>query len=151
MSYEQSNVFTGASIADIDLIGTLSISFMTIGAPFATAWCKRYRPRSVIWSGSAIFLIAAMLASVSQYVWQFHLTQGLLCGIGVCLTYMPAVTIAPTWFDKRRGLAMGIVLAGTGVGGVIWAPILHALITKVGFRNTLRISGVICFIFVSSP
>jgi MFS family permease len=61
---------------------------------------------------------------------------------------MPAVTIAPTWFDKRRGLAMGIVLAGTGIGGVIWAPILHALITKVGFRNTLRISGVICFTFM---
>lgn len=149
LSYDESSPFSGASTAEIDLIGTLSISFMFMGGPFATAWCKRYQPRFVILSGAVIFLLALMLASVSEHLWQFQLTQGLLLGIGVCITYMPAVTIPPTWFDRRRGLAMGIVLAGTGVGGVLWAPILRTLISKVGFRNALRISGSICSTFIA--
>lgn len=149
LSYDESSPFSGASTAQIDLIGTLSVSFMFMAGPFATAWCKRYRPRYVIWLGAAIFLLASMLASVSAHLWQFQLTQGLLLGVGICITYMPAVSIPPTWFDRRRGLAMGIVLAGTGIGGVFWAPVLRALISKAGFRNTLRISGAICSTFMA--
>jgi MFS family permease len=48
---------------------------------------------------------------------------------------MPAVTIAPTWYGPRRGLAMGIILAGTGVGGLIWAPAITAMNKSLGFRR----------------
>lgn len=150
MSQDPSSPFFGSSPAQIDLIGTLAISFMTIGAPFATAWTKRYPPYMVVWSGGVVFLAALILASFSQRLWQFELTQGFLGGVGTCLTYMPAVTVAPTWFTARRGLAMGIVLSGTGVGGVVWAPILHAMIARIGFRNTLRASGAIAFVLITA-
>ena len=42
----------------------------------------------------------------------FSLTQGLLLGLGTCFSYIPAVTVTPGWYDKRRALAMGIVLSG---------------------------------------
>ncbi|KAL9620514.1 MAG: hypothetical protein Q9160_004983 [Pyrenula sp. 1 TL-2023] len=150
LSHDPSSPFSGSSPAEIDLIGTLAISFMTIGAPFATAWTKRYPPYMVVWSGGVVFFAALLLASFSQRLWQFELTQGFLGGVGTCLTYMPAVTVAPTWFTARRGLAMGIVLSGTGVGGVVWAPILHAMIARIGFRNTLRVSGAIAFVLITA-
>lgn len=150
MSHVPSSPFYGASPAEIDLIGTLAVSFMTIGAPFATAWTKRYHPRLVIWAGGGFFFAAFMLASFSQKLWQFELTQGLLAGIGTCLSYMPPVTVVPTWFGAHRGLALGIVLSGTGIGGVVWAPVLHAMNVKLGFRNTLRISGSLAFILLSA-
>jgi MFS family permease len=43
---------------------------------------------------------------------------------------------------------MGIVLSGTGVGGVFWAPVLRLLNTQIGFRNTLRVSGGVSFLMV---
>ena len=61
---------------------------------------------------------------------------------------MPAVTVTPTWFTARRGLGMGTILAGTGVGGVAWAPALRALISSLGFRNALRITGGTSFVLV---
>jgi MFS family permease len=61
---------------------------------------------------------------------------------------MPSVTIAPTWFSRHRGLAMGIILSGTGIGGIAWPLALRALIDRVGFRNTLRISGAMSFILI---
>ncbi|KAF4767324.1 hypothetical protein HAV15_009930 [Penicillium sp. str.  len=108
MSKEPNTPFTGATPAQIDLIGTLSIALMTIGAPFATAF--------------------------SQHLWQFILTQGILLGMATCLTYMPSVTVAPTWFTLHRGLAMGIILAGTGIGGVAW-PLAFSQITRIQAEN----------------
>ncbi|EXJ73049.1 uncharacterized protein A1O5_04198 [Cladophialophora psammophila CBS 110553] len=149
LSHDPSSPFYGSSPAMIDLIGTLAISLMTIGAPYATAWTKRFPPQFVIWAGGIVFSLALLLASFGQRMWEIQLTQGLLCGMGTCLSYMPAVTVAPTWFTARRGLAMGIVLSGTGIGGVVWAPVLHGLITKTGFRNSLRISAAVAFVLIS--
>jgi MFS family permease len=148
MSKQPNTPFTGATPAQIDLIGTLSIALMTIGAPFATTWTKQYTPRNVIWASGIIYSGSLVLASFSQSLWQFILTQGFLLGIGTCFIYMPSVTVAPTWFSLHRGLAMGIILAGTGIGGVAWPLAFRYLIESVGFRNTLRITAGISFILV---
>ncbi|MCJ1380158.1 hypothetical protein MMC17_003261 [Xylographa soralifera] len=145
-----SGPFADASPASIDLIGTLAVSLMTIGAPFASAWTKTYSPRSVTLFGGLLFAAANIAASFGQQLWHFVLTQGLLLGCATCLTYIPAVTVAPGWFDGRRGLAMGVILSGTGLGGVVWAPLLRYLNASIGFRNTLRITGVASFILISA-
>ncbi|CDM37188.1 hypothetical protein CBS147339_7605 [Penicillium roqueforti] len=148
MSKEPNTPFTGATPAQIDLIGTLSIALMTIGAPFATAWTKQYPPRYVIWASGIIHSSALLFASFSQHLWQFILTQGILLGMATCLTYMPSVTVAPTWFTLHRGLAMGIILAGTGIGGVAWPLAFRYLIESLGFRNTLRVTAGISFALI---
>ncbi|BEJ15428.1 hypothetical protein CspHIS471_0500330 [Cutaneotrichosporon sp. HIS471] len=143
MSEEPNTPFTGASPVAIDIIGTLSAAFMTIGAPIANAWTKRFSPRVAVLIGAGLSFTASMLASYSQSLWQFILTQGFLMGLGTCFSYMPAATVAPMWFGRRRGLAMGIILSGTGIGGLVWAPAMHALNENLGFRNALRISGAV--------
>ncbi|KAI9731624.1 MAG: hypothetical protein M1818_007754 [Claussenomyces sp. TS43310] len=140
--------FEGVSPAEIDLIGTLSVSLMTIGAPFASAWTKTYSPRTVTIFGGVLYAVANIAASFGQRLWHFILTQGLLLGCATCLTYIPAVTVSPGWFDSRRGLAMGIILSGTGLGGVAWAPLLRYLNATIGFRNGLRASGAIAFVLI---
>lgn len=44
---------------------------------------------------------------------------------------------------------MGIILSGTGLGGMAWAPILRYLITAISFRNTLRVTGVVAAAMIS--
>lgn len=147
-SAEGRNPFTGATPAQIDLIGTLAISLMSLGAPFASAWCKSYSPCTITFAGGVIFGLSNILASFGQKLWHFILTQGVLLGCGVCLTYIPAMTVAPVWFTTHRGLAIGIVSSGTGVGGVAWAPLLRYLNNRMGFRNTLRLAGGVSFILL---
>ncbi|MCJ1478240.1 hypothetical protein MMC13_006917 [Lambiella insularis] len=142
--------FDNASPAEIDLIGTLAVSLMTIGAPFASAWTRTYSPRSVSLFGGVLFAAANIAASFGQKLWHFVLTQGLLLGCATCLSYIPAVTVTPGWFDGRRGLAMGIVLSGTGLGGVVWAPLLRYLNATIGFRNTLRVTGAVSFVLITA-
>jgi hypothetical protein len=56
------------------------------------------------------FYILPLIMIVTKFI--SSLTQGLLLGLGTCLSYIPAVTVTPGWYDKRRALAMGIVLSG---------------------------------------
>ncbi|KAH8797941.1 major facilitator superfamily domain-containing protein [Xylogone sp. PMI_703] len=140
--------FTGASSAKIGLIGTLSVSLMTMGGPLVVGWTKLYSPRSVVCLSGLVFGAANIFASFSHRLWQFLLSQGVLVGVGACMAYIPAVTVVPTWFNKRRGLAMGIVISGSGVGGVCWAPALRAMNDKIGFRDTLRLTGSLSFLLI---
>ncbi|PWY91635.1 MFS monocarboxylate transporter [Aspergillus sclerotioniger CBS 115572] len=149
LSRKPGTPFTGATPAEIDLIGTISVSLMTIGAPFAVAWAKRFSPRMVSFAGGFVFGLSLVVASFGTQLWHFELAQGLLNGIGTCLCYMVPVTIAPTWFTHHRGLAMGIILAGTGVGGLVWAPALTACVNNLGYRNTLRMTGGLSFALIS--
>lgn len=140
--------FTDTSSAIISLVGTLSIAIMSMGGPYAMSWAKVSSPQLVIMSGGVVFGLGCILASLSQYVWQFALTQGLLVGMGTCMAYVPTMSVAPTWFDRRRGLAMGIVISGSACGGMIWPPVLRAITSRIGFRNALRISGCMVILFV---
>ncbi|KAH9276703.1 hypothetical protein BASA83_000836 [Batrachochytrium salamandrivorans] len=68
---------------------------------------------------------------------------GSLGGAGLPLFSIPAGhlsdNILPDWFIKRRGLATGIAVAGSGLGGLMLGPVLRILISNVGWRWTLRI------------
>ncbi|KAJ5455502.1 major facilitator superfamily domain-containing protein [Penicillium daleae] len=150
MAKKPGTPFTGASPAKIDLIGTISASLMTIGAPYTVAWAKYFCPQAVSLVGGVIFGLSLIAASFGTALWHFQVTQGLLLGIGTCLSFVVPVTVAPSWFANHRGLAMGIILSGTGIGGLVWAPALQACVDGIGFRNSLRLTGALSFALIST-
>lgn len=78
------------------------------------------------------------LASLATEVWHLLLTQGLLFGLGSSMLYFPILSAAPEYFTARRGAAMGFILSGSGIGGLLFSPSIRALISAVGPRWTLR-------------
>jgi MFS family permease len=70
------------------------------------------------------------------------LCQGLGQGIGTGLTFLPSVGIVAHYFQRKRGLAMGIVVMGSGLGGAIHPIMLNQLFFGcVGFHNGVRASA----------
>ena len=65
--------FASASPAEIELIGTLAVSLMTIGAPFTSLWIKTYSPRNVSLLGGFLLGLANLLTSFGQKLW--HLSR----------------------------------------------------------------------------
>lgn len=87
------------------------------------------------------------MATASQ-LWQFYLA-GIVTGLGIglgCL-YVPAV-IVTTWFVAKRGAVMGVVMAGSGIGGIGLSQLLPRLIGDgEGWRMafiTLAILMLVC-------
>ncbi|KAJ3887546.1 MFS general substrate transporter [Lentinula edodes] len=54
-------------------------------------------------------------------------------GIGMPLYF----SLCSQWFLKRRGLATGIAVSGSGIGGGIETLLMRQLIVKIGYRNTM--------------
>ncbi|KAK0504327.1 major facilitator superfamily domain-containing protein [Armillaria luteobubalina] len=68
--------------------------------------------------------------------------QGVLHAVGRSLLYAPCISYMSEWFVARRGLANGIIFAGTATGGLILPLILPELISRYGTAKTSRILSV---------
>ncbi|KAL8857826.1 MAG: hypothetical protein Q9178_005582 [Gyalolechia marmorata] len=90
-----------------------------------------------------------MFTSLSVELYQFVLAQGLMFGIGDTMLFYPTISAISHWFDQRRGLAFGIVVAGSSVGGICWPFMLERLFVRIGFAWTVRTAGFICLAFLA--
>lgn len=88
-----------------------------------------------------------LLANIFLYqLWQLFLTQALLVGIGSSMLYYPVISLTPVYFNRHRGFAMGIAMAGSGAGGLVLAPVTQTLLVRYGAPVTLRVLGVWNFV-----
>lgn len=69
-------------------------------------------------------------------------------GVGSSLVWFPCITAPQQWFTKRRGLAVGIAISGSGFGGLILSNIIQAAIDHLGYQWALRIVGFISFVML---
>lgn len=99
----------------------------------------------MLWLGSTTTVFSIMMISLCKENWQFILAQGVLLGIGNTLLLCPAIALVGQSFKKQVALALGVTIAGSSLGGVIWPVVVHALLQKpnIGFGWTLRIAGFI--------
>jgi MFS family permease len=86
-----------------------------------------------------------MMTSLCKEYWQFMLAQGLLLGIGMGGLMFPAMGAIPQYFDKKRAAALGLAIAGSSVGGVIFPIALSNMLnsSSLGFEWSVRILGFI--------
>jgi MFS family permease len=113
--------------------------------PFVGGMVDRIGPRRAIFLGSLFLGIGLVLCSFIQAWWQFYLFFGVITAIGVGSTgWIPNTTMIQQWIKVRRGLAMGIISSGIGIGIFVCIPSIQYLINRVGWRTTYRIMA--CFI-----
>lgn len=85
-----------------------------------------------------------MTSLCTQY-WQFMLAQGILFGISMGFLQFPAMAAVTQYFDKKAGTALGLVISGSSIGGVVIPIVLSKMLntTNLGFGWSIRIIGFI--------
>lgn len=58
--------------------------------------------------------------------------------MGSSMVYFPILSVAPEYFDRHRGAAMGFILSGASIGGLVLSPLVRTLLGVIGVRWTLR-------------
>src|SRR5262249_57054132 len=71
---------------------------------------------------------------------------GILGAMGARSFGVPRAATAPRWFTARRGLAMGIISGGMGLGIFLVPPTARGLITALGWRTTCALFGVLAWV-----
>jgi MFS transporter, OFA family, oxalate/formate antiporter len=90
--------------------------------------------------------ISYIMMSFMNAVWQFDLIYGLGMGIGLSIVNIPVMTTVSRWFSTRKGMMMGVVQAGLGVGGLIFPPLTAWLIIVHGWRRASLVVGIIALV-----
>ncbi|KAG8523097.1 Monocarboxylate transporter 12 [Galemys pyrenaicus] len=62
-------------------------------------------------------------------------------GLGFALCYSPAIAMVGKYFRRRKALAYGIAMSGSGIGTFILAPVVQFLIEQFSWRGALLILG----------
>ena len=114
------------------------------------------RPMTMVGSFFIVFGLMAMSLSgtnkpstsehPSLVYYQIMLSQGVCCGIGMGLVFVPSVSITATYFQKRRAVAVGIVTTGAAFGGIVYPIIFQALLHRLGFHWAVRIVAFVVLV-----
>jgi MFS family permease len=73
----------------------------------------------IIIPSAILYVFALMMLSLCDQYWQIMLVQGVLMGIVMGLLQFPAFAAVSQYFDKKRAAALGVVVSGSSIGGVV--------------------------------
>jgi MFS family permease len=129
--------------------GAFSFGFVVSGAvsPLIGRLMDRSGPRAVMELGVALMAGGLLLAPLTTQPWHLYLTIGVMVGAGsVCLGYSGQSLFLPNWFNRRRGLAMGLAFAGVGIGSMTLLPWVQHMIEQSGWRTACTAMGLLILI-----
>ncbi len=131
---------SGAYALNAVLIGVFGI--------FTGRLSDRFGPRLVVTVCGLFIGLGYLLMSQISAIWQMYLFYGVLISIGLAGITVPLLSTIARWFVKRRGLASGLAVAGTGVGTVIMPPLANHLISSYSWRTSYVIIGLIALVVI---
>ena len=112
-----------------------------VGSLVAGILSDRIGARRVVGAGSGLLGAALLVSSQIRSAGQLYVAFGILGALGASAFYVPLSATATRWFSARRGLAMGIISSGMGLGIFVVPPSARALITAFGWRATFAVFG----------
>ena len=131
----------GASRGDVSLVFSLAGFLYFALGPLAGALADRYGSRLPVGLGVALLAVGLVLAGQAGSLLQVYLAYGVGVGLGVGLSYVPAVGAVQPWFARRRAQASGYAVAGIGVGTLLMPPFAVELIAAFGWRGAYLALG----------
>ena len=118
----------------------LSLRFALFGlmGPFAAILMERYGLRNVICTALGLVASGMILATQMTAFWQLVALWGVVLGLGSGMTALVlSAVVANRWFDKRRGLIIGVLTASSATGQLVFLPFAAWLIDHHGWRSAV--------------
>ncbi|XP_060076105.1 monocarboxylate transporter 12-like [Ylistrum balloti] len=125
-------------------IASLFYGVPLICGPISSALATKFGCRKVQIVGGVIAFIGVFASSFANSVAMLCVTLGIIAGFGMSVGYVTSIVMVAFYFEKKRALATGLAVCGSGLGTFVFAPLLEYLIEHYTWRGSfLILSGVI--------
>ncbi|KAF8956576.1 major facilitator superfamily domain-containing protein [Flammula alnicola] len=149
--YYTRNSLSEHSASEISLIGSMQVFFVfAVGLPAGRLFDAGYFHHCLL-TGSAIYIFSIFMLSLAEphHYYQNLLSQGVGMGLGMGIMFIPSLTVTSHYFRVKRSMAMGIVIAGSSLGGVIYPVLLNNIFQRTsGFQWGVRAVAFIDLAFL---
>lgn len=108
----------------------------------------RLNPKLMILIGGIMVGLGWFLSGIAVSFNMIIVSYGAISGAGVGIAYGPPIKVISSCFTKKRGVAIGLLLAGFGLSPLVTAPITKALINHIGVNNTFKAVGIFFLIVI---
>lgn len=126
----------GWSRGQISLSLTVFIGVLIATLPFVGALLDRFGARRLLLVSIPAYAVALMsLAWLGNSLTQLYATFAALAVLSAGTQSLTYITLLSTWFDRRRGLAIGLCMAGFGLGYILVPQFVQWLIVHHGWRS----------------
>src|SRR5690606_38110609 len=115
------------SLTDISIGITLWGIVGAAFSPLCGRWIDRFGARRIMMAGTVLGFGATLLLARVQSLPQFYFVLVPSAVAAMASTYLPVATVVTLWFNRLRGVAIGIAMLGLGVGGAIMPEVANAL------------------------
>jgi len=140
-----------ASRAAVSFAFTLHNVIGAICAPLVGRLIDRFGVRRVILPATAAFALVLISGrALGTSIWQFYLFYAALGLMSIAASPIPYGVAVSRWFDRRRGLALGFMMVGVGLGAIVVPLVAQRLIAAFGWRTAYAILGFIV-LFIPFP
>ncbi|MEO5859065.1 MAG: MFS transporter [Pyrinomonadaceae bacterium] len=127
---------------------TLTFFFSGVLSPIAGSLIQKFQLRNLMLVGCALLSAALIVHSQTSTPWIVYAARTVM-GISLCLVgVLPSIVLVSNWFTLRRGLALGILLTGTSIGGFGIPLIATPLITAYGWRTAMLILSFVILLLL---
>ncbi|MDW3214530.1 MAG: MFS transporter [Ilumatobacteraceae bacterium] len=130
-----SEEFDAAAGATAVIFGITTFSFFWLSI-VTGRMTDRFGPRLVLVVGAVAMFVGLLLTSRVDSLGAGYVTYGAGVGIAAACGYVPMVATVGGWFVRYRALAVGLAVAGIGVGTMVLSPLSAAMIDRYGWRDT---------------
>lgn len=121
---------------------------VAIASPAIGRLVDRFGSRAVILPCATAFAVAfSSLAWLTGSLIHFYGVLFLMGVVGNGTTQLAFSRAVVQAFDRRRGVALAVMMGGTGVGSMVMPWLAQAGIDRLGWRSTFLAFGVMIFIF----
>ena len=109
----------------------------------------RYGPRLVMPLGAIIVALGFVGSTWADDITGMYISLGIgVVGGSIFISYIGHSLFLPRWFERRRGLAVGIAFSGVGVGAIIMLPAIQGIISNDGWRSACLTLSVLLLVLV---
>jgi MFS family permease len=126
-------------------------TFMTIGnlvaSPFLGVMIDRYGVRRITLISVVLMSIGMATLGLAHSLWQLYAIGFIMSVVGVGTAPVTWTRVIVDWFSVKRGFALGLALAGTGVVAIFLPLYTTWLVTDFGWRGAYVGLGALPLIF----
>jgi MFS family permease len=146
--YWQEHQLSEYSARDVGWIPAVNIFILLFLGVQIGPMFDRYGPRWLLIVGSVLNVGGLFILAECTAYWHFMLVYGVVIGTAGALLTTTALAVVAHWFERKRGLASGVVFVGSSVGGIVFPLVLRWAFAHLGWKWGIRILAFLVLVMM---